>query len=113
MALTSMILGIASFPGICCWPVGIILAIGAVVLGHLAKKDIANNGKGGEGMAKAGLILGYIAIPLIIILVIIGLTMGDPENQGNFLKLLEQMQNQGVEPEPLEDPNAINPETGN
>lgn len=58
-ALWSMILGIASL--VCC---GLVLGIPAIILGSNAKKKIASAGGalGGEGMAKAGVIMGWISV---------------------------------------------------
>ncbi len=58
-ALWSMILGIASL--VCC---GLVLGIPAIILGSSAKKKIASSGGtfGGEGMAKAGVIMGWISV---------------------------------------------------
>lgn len=63
-ALWSLILGIGSI--ICC---GLILGIPAIILGSSAKKKIAASGGalGGEGMAKAGVILGWISVGLSIV----------------------------------------------
>lgn len=59
MSIISLVTGIL---GICCagW---FILSIAAVVLGFLAKKEIAAGKKGG-GMATAGIVLGVIGILL-------------------------------------------------
>jgi hypothetical protein len=37
-----------------------LFPIAAIVMGHIAKKQIAQTGEQGEGMATAGLVLGYI-----------------------------------------------------
>ncbi len=44
-------------------------AIAAVILGHLAKKEIRESGGrlSGDGMALAGLILGYVQIGLVVL----------------------------------------------
>ena len=68
LAVFALIFGILSY--IFLWFIG---GIGAVILGHMARSEIrASGGRlGGEGMATAGLVLGYvnIAISLIIFLV--------------------------------------------
>ena len=55
--------------GILCWlPIlPLIGAIVAVIAGHIARNEIrATNGRiGGAGMAKAGMILGYLQLALI------------------------------------------------
>jgi hypothetical protein len=46
----------------------------AVVLGHVAHREILRTGEAGSGMATAGLVLGYIGsvIGILLILVFIG-----------------------------------------
>ena len=70
-ALWSMILGILSL--ICC---GVVVGIVAIVLGNSAKNEIAASGgmQTGEGMAKAGVILGWIGVALTILGVILFVT---------------------------------------
>lgn len=70
-ALWSMILGIVSI--VCC---GILAGIPALILGNIAKKEIAAAGgmQSGGGMAKAGVILGIISIALTIIYIILYVT---------------------------------------
>src|SRR5262249_29549334 len=66
-ALASMIFGIVGM--LCFWGV---LGIPAVILGHLAKSSISKSmGRlKGEGMATAGLVMGYLNIALGILVVI-------------------------------------------
>ncbi|MDA0768517.1 MAG: DUF4190 domain-containing protein [Verrucomicrobia bacterium] len=62
LAITSLVLGIVSIVAMTL----IITAIPGVVCGHIARRQIreAPGVQSGEGMAIAGLILGYIAIIL-------------------------------------------------
>ena len=64
LALISMILGIVSWVII-----PFIGAIGAVITGHMAKREINSSGGrlSGGGMATAGLILGYLNLILAIL----------------------------------------------
>jgi hypothetical protein len=72
LALVSMILGIAGLPMMLCWIIGLPLQIGAVITGHLARREIKKNpGIPGSGMALAGLILGYVGITLMIIFLVV------------------------------------------
>src|SRR5262249_50359761 len=66
-ALASMIFGIVGM--LCFWGV---LGIPAVILGHLAKSSISKSmGRlKGEGMATAGLVMGYLNIALGVLIVI-------------------------------------------
>jgi type IV pilus assembly protein PilA len=64
-AVASMVLGIASF-ALC---LSFITGIPAIILGHISLSKIKKSmGRlKGEGMALAGLILGYISLPFILI----------------------------------------------
>jgi hypothetical protein len=65
-AIWSLILGILSF--VCC---GFITAIPAIICGHMGRSTIQKSGGalGGMGMATAGLVLGYLALVLNLILI--------------------------------------------
>jgi hypothetical protein len=47
-----------------------LAAIPAVVLGHMARRQIRQTGEGGAGMALAGLILGWVGIVLSVLFVL-------------------------------------------
>ncbi len=64
-ALWSMITGIFSL--VCCSPAGIV----AIILGRSAQSEISQTGQGGSGMAKAGFILGIIALALLVLQIIL------------------------------------------
>lgn len=68
LAIWSLVLGILSV--VLCW-IGMLAAIPAVVCGHVAHSRIRNSGGtlNGAGMALAGLILGYVAIGLAVLLI--------------------------------------------
>jgi hypothetical protein len=57
-----------------CAPIG----IGGIIVGNQAKAEIAASGGalGGEGMAKAGVILGWIAVALLAFLLVFFLFLG-------------------------------------
>lgn len=69
-----MVCGIISLLSCCLWCLGGPLGIVAVVMGHLAlSKAKAEPGRyGGKGMAKTGLITGYLALLLTLIVAILG-----------------------------------------
>ena len=75
-AITSLVTGIISIPGICCWPVGLILGVLGIVFGVLSRKEIAasNGQQKGDGMALAGIICGAVAIVLIALVLILAAT---------------------------------------
>ena len=61
-ALVTGILGI-----LCCGPLGIV----AIILGRSAEDEIRTTGQGGAGMAKAGFILGIVALALLLLQIIL------------------------------------------
>ena len=68
LAIASLVCGIAAwiiFP--------IVAAIAAVITGHLAKKEIrdSNGTMSGDGMALAGLLMGYIQLGLFVLAIIV------------------------------------------
>jgi uncharacterized membrane protein len=69
LARASMILGVAEF-----FSMG-LTAIPAVICGHIAKREMRLSGQRGDGLATAGLVLGYMAIifwAVIIVLAVLG-----------------------------------------
>jgi Domain of unknown function (DUF4190)/DUF1707 SHOCT-like domain len=54
MAIASLICGVGQ---VMFWP---LITIPAIVLGHIARRQIRQTGEAGSGMALAGVILGYI-----------------------------------------------------
>lgn len=80
MAIASLACSIASF-----FVAPIIGAILGVIFGHIALKQIALSQEQGHGMAMAGLIIGYIhlalgvlAILLVIVFIIVGVSLSQP-----------------------------------
>jgi uncharacterized membrane protein len=67
MAMASMILGILSIPMMCAYLIGTPCALLAVIFGHIARGKARRGEAGGDGMALAGLICGYISLGLMVI----------------------------------------------
>jgi hypothetical protein len=68
MAIAALVCGIGQLA------VGLPAGIAAIILGHQARKRIRITGEQGDGLARAGLILGYIGtvgLALLIVLVIL------------------------------------------
>jgi hypothetical protein len=61
-AIASLVCGIAG--GFIVFPI----AIAAIVLGHIARREIGQTGERGMGMATAGLMLGYFGLVIGILL---------------------------------------------
>ena len=68
LAIVSLVLGILSVIGCLC-----VAGLPAVICGHMARKQIAQGQGGGAGLAKVGLILGYIGIALTLVAVLLAL----------------------------------------
>jgi peptidyl-prolyl cis-trans isomerase B (cyclophilin B) len=75
LAIAALVCGIAQFGYLFYKPLA-VAAIAAIVLGHIAIRQIRRSGDGGYGLARAGLILGYIVLALGLIGVIVGLAIG-------------------------------------
>ncbi len=62
LAISSLVLSL-----VWCYSVGSILA---VIFGHIARKQIRERGESGDGMALAGLIIGWVGIGVTVIALI-------------------------------------------
>jgi hypothetical protein len=73
LAVVSLIAGISAF-----FVTHFIGAAVAIVTGHMARREIRHTGEGGAGMARAGLILGYVyfALLALVLLAIALLVLG-------------------------------------
>jgi hypothetical protein len=67
LAIISLIAGLVG------WVLPLVGGIVAVVTGHLARKEIRENPNTltGDGMAVAGLVLGYVHIGIIITIIVV------------------------------------------
>ncbi|NYF56732.1 DUF4190 domain-containing protein [Micromonospora purpureochromogenes] len=61
MAIAALVLSLVGFASCITAPVG-------AILGHVAMKQIRQTGEGGEGMAKAAIIVGWILTGLLLLL---------------------------------------------
>jgi len=64
LAVAALVCGLAQIL------LGILTGIPAVILGHIARRQIRQTGQQGAGIALAGLILGYVGIVLTVLFVI-------------------------------------------
>ena len=69
MAVISLICSIVGF---CCW----LLAIVGIVIGVVSMNQLKTSGEKGEGLAKAGIVIGIIALVIGVILYIVNLASG-------------------------------------
>lgn len=71
MAIASMIVSIVGALGICAWGVGAYIGVVGAILGHVARRQIRERGEGGDGMALAGIIIGWIATGIALLATVI------------------------------------------
>jgi hypothetical protein len=57
VSLVAAVLGLTALPGL-----GSVVGI---VTGHLALRRVRTTGRGGEGLAKGGLVVGYIGLAIV------------------------------------------------
>ncbi|ROT32007.1 DUF4190 domain-containing protein [Micromonospora sp. HM5-17] len=78
MSIAALVVSIVGMLGICAYGLGGYLGIVGAILGHISRKQIRERGEGGDGLALAGIIVGWIAggiailatIAIIVIIVI-------------------------------------------
>lgn len=67
LAIASMVVSIVSFVGLCGYGLGGYLGILGAILGHVAKRRIRESGESGDGMALAGIIIGWICAAIAVL----------------------------------------------
>jgi hypothetical protein len=65
LAIAALVLGLAQFA------VGFPAGIAAIILGHKAQQRIRQTGEQGSGLARAGLILGYVGTVGLVLLALL------------------------------------------
>jgi hypothetical protein len=69
LAIASLVLSCVGIASLCLYGVGgLVLGPLGAILGHVAKRRIRNTGAGGDGMALAGIIVGWIATGLGLVI---------------------------------------------
>ncbi|TYQ14914.1 UNVERIFIED_CONTAM: uncharacterized protein DUF4190 [Acetivibrio alkalicellulosi] len=88
LAIASLVLGILGILLLCCFYIGVIPGIIAIVLSFLAKSKIreSDGTETGNGLATAGLIMGIATIALAIVFLVISLVLGN-----NYQEILENL----------------------
>jgi hypothetical protein len=69
MAIASMVVSIVGIVGLCGYGVGGLIGIVGAILGHVSRRQIRERGESGDGMALAGIIMGWIATALGVIII--------------------------------------------
>ncbi|GAB3139740.1 hypothetical protein GCM10027290_09430 [Micromonospora sonneratiae] len=73
LGLVSMILGIVAIPLLCCFGIGTLLGIAAVITGFLGKQKADQGLASNRGQAMAGLICGAVAAGIGLILIVLNI----------------------------------------
>ncbi|MBC7783658.1 MAG: DUF4339 domain-containing protein [Burkholderiales bacterium] len=84
MAIASLVLGIIAMMTWCAWCIGFVPAVLAIVFGHIARGQIRRGQGNGDGMALAGLIMGYIAGSLVVAMISFGIFSAFTSSAANF-----------------------------
>jgi hypothetical protein len=67
MAIGSMVVSIVALPLVACYGVGGLIGVVGAILGHVARRQIRNNKDSGDGMAIAGIVIGWISLVLGVV----------------------------------------------
>lgn len=98
LAIGSLVCGILGLIGCCVWPIAGPLAIVAIVLGFVALGKVKANpvAFGGKGMAKTGLILGFLGLLAVAVIFafVMWFTTMSPEEMEKFISRLPEAQQQ-------------------
>jgi Domain of unknown function (DUF4190) len=71
LAIGSMVVSISALVLSWCYGIGGLIGLVGAILGHVSLRQIRTRGEGGRGMAIAGVVMGWIA--LAVALVVVGL----------------------------------------
>jgi hypothetical protein len=69
MAIASLVVSCVAALGLCASGVGGVLGIVGAILGHVSRRRIRNTGASGDGMALAGIIVGWSVAAISLLLV--------------------------------------------
>jgi Domain of unknown function (DUF4190) len=70
LAIASLVVSCVSALGLCAYGIGGLLGIVGAILGHVARRRIRVSGADGEGMALAGVIVGWVAAAIGVLAVV-------------------------------------------
>ncbi len=73
MAVASLVLGIVGVASMCVYGFGLIPGILAIIFGHMSRAQIRRGLGSGDGLAHAGMIMGYISVLLVVVLIVIAI----------------------------------------
>jgi hypothetical protein len=67
LAIGSLVVSVVGAFGLCGYGLGGYLGIVGAIMGHVARRQIRERGESGDGMALAGVIVGWIAFGIAVI----------------------------------------------
>lgn len=68
LAIAALVVSCVAVAGLCASGLGGLLGIVGAIMGHVAQRKISVNGSGGRGMALAGIIVGWVATALALVM---------------------------------------------
>ena len=71
LAIASLVVSCVGVLGLCAYGFGGLLGIVGAILGHVARGRIRRSGAEGDGMALAGIIVGWIAAAVGILIIVV------------------------------------------
>lgn len=82
LAVASLVVSCAGVFGLCTYGIGGVLGIVGAILGHFARSRLRHNGREGDGLALAGIIVGWAlaAVSAVIVTVLIVLIAGGSDD---------------------------------
>jgi hypothetical protein len=70
MAIAALVVSCVAALGLCAYGLGGLLGIPGAILGHVARRRIKVSGANGDGLALAGLIVGWIATAIGVVAIV-------------------------------------------
>jgi hypothetical protein len=67
VAIASLVVSCAGVLGLCAYGLGGYLGVVGAILGHVARRQIRERGEGGDGLALAGVIIGWLTTAIAVI----------------------------------------------
>jgi hypothetical protein len=85
LAIGSMVTSITGIVTFWCYGLGGVLGLVGAILGHVALRQIRARDDNGRGMAIAGVIVGWVAVALtIVVVVLVGWAISQINDTSNF-----------------------------
>jgi hypothetical protein len=67
LAIAALVVSCVGVLGLCAYGLGGFIGTIGAILGHVARRQIRERGEGGDGMALAGVIVGWVATGLFVL----------------------------------------------